>query len=133
MSITSIMTTRLITVTPNDTIETLHNIFKDQPIHHLLVVDGKKLVGIISDRDVLKNISPFVNTTAEEPKDRFTLNRKASQIMNTNVVTVKESTAIIESARVLLDNKVSLLPVMTRNNELAGVLSWKDVMKFICK
>lgn len=131
MALTDLMTKNLITVEPEDSIEQLYNIFNSTPIHHILVVEGSKLLGIVSDRDVLKSVSPFVNTKAEEPKDRFTLNRKARQIMNASPITINETDSIILAAKTLLDNKVSLLPVVDENQIIKGVLSWKGVMKHI--
>lgn len=131
MSIKNIMTTKLVTVSPDEKVGELHQILRSLPIHHLLVVDHDELVGIISDRDVLKNISPYVNTSAEAAKDRFTFEREARKIMQTNVITCLPSITIREAAKMFLAHNVSLLPVTTADNELVGVLSWKDVLRYL--
>lgn len=131
MSIKKMMTTRLITVSPTDTVGRLSEIFAKLPIHHVLVVEADKLIGVVSDRDVLKNISPFVNTKAEEAKDTFTLSRQAKQIMSKKPVTIRVDRPVREAGKLMLEKKVSLLPVVDENEQLIGVLSWKDVMRFI--
>lgn len=125
------MTTRLITVAPGDTIGKMNEMFTKLPIHHILVVENEKLVGIVSDRDVLRNVSPFVNTKAEEPKDSFTLTRQAHQIMNKHPATIRVDRPVREAGKLMLEKKVSLLPVVDDAEQLIGVLSWKDVMRFI--
>ncbi|MBU2984112.1 CBS domain-containing protein [Saccharophagus degradans] len=131
MSIKRMMTTRLITVSPTDTVGRLSEIFAKLPIHHVLVVEADKLIGVVSDRDVLRNISPFVNTKAEEAKDTFTLTRQAKQIMSKKPVTIRVDRPVREAGKLMLEKKVSLLPVVDENEQLIGVLSWKDVMRFI--
>lgn len=131
MSIKKMMTTRLITAAPTDTVGRLSKIFATLPIHHVLVVEADKLIGVVSDRDVLRNISPFVNTKAEEAKDTFTLSRQAKQIMSKKPVTIRVDRPVREAGKLMLEKKVSLLPVVDENEQLIGVLSWKDVMRFI--
>lgn len=132
MSIAKVMTTRLISVKATDTVGRMFEILEKLPIHHLLVVEDGHLLGVVSDRDVLRNISPFANTKAEEAKDRFTLQRQAKQIMNKNPATVKVNQGIREAAAIMLERNATLLPVLDEDGDLLiGVLSWKDVMRFI--
>lgn len=131
MAIAKIMTRNLITVSPDDTIEKMEKILNKLPIHHLLVVENNQLLGVVSDRDVLKVLSPYLNTKVQTEKDLFTLTRKAHQIMSRELITIRPSATIQEAARCLIDNNVSLLPVTNEEGEPVGVLSWKDVMRFI--
>lgn len=131
MSIAKIMSTRLITVVRNDSVGRMYEIFQKLPIHHILVVEDGHLYGLVADRDVLRCVSPFINTKAEEAKDRFTLTRQAHQIMNSNPVTIEVNQGIREAAALMLEHKVGLLPVTNSDDLLIGVLSWKDVLRFI--
>lgn len=129
MPVADIMTRKLITVAPELSIGEIQPMFKRYGIHHLLVVEDTVLVGVISDRDVLRNISPFVNTTAADKKDEFTLTRKAHQIMTTELVTVDSKSGIRDACETLLKGGVSLLPVVDQG-KLVGVLSWKDILRY---
>lgn len=131
MAVVDIMTKKLITVTPDTSVKKMQEIFDKYPIHHLLVLDKDKLVGIIDDRDILRVTSPYLNTKFESDKDLFTLTRKAHQLMETNPATIKPSASIQEAARSLIENNVNLLPVTDGKKKAIGVLSWKDVMRFI--
>ncbi len=131
MSIANIMSSKLITVSPTTTVEVMQTLLDANPIHHLLVVDDGKLVGVVSDRDILKVISPYLKTQLETNKDLFTLTRTAKQLMAQNLVTISPKASIRAAARCLVENKVSLLPVVNDEGEAIGVVSWKDVLRFI--
>ncbi len=88
-------------------------------------------MGVISDRDILRIISPYINTKVETEKDLFTLTRTASQLMTKKPITISPQASIRDAAKSLLDNKVSLLPVVNDDGNAIGVLSWKDVMRYI--
>jgi FOG: CBS domain len=62
MSIAKIMSTRVVSVHMDDSLQSLRELFAATGFHHLVVVHDNKLQGIISDRDLMKSISPFVDT-----------------------------------------------------------------------
>ncbi len=126
-----IMTTRVVTIEMDDSLEVVRDLFKKVRFHHLLVVDNQKLVGIISDRDMLKAVSPFVGTMSETTRDRATLNKRAHQIMSHHPVTVRSSCSLQEAAQLMLARGVSCLPVTTMNGEVLGIVTWKDVLRAI--
>ena len=126
-----IMTIRVVTIEMDDSLEVVRDIFKKVRFHHLLVVDNEKLVGIISDRDMLKAVSPFVGTLSETTRDRATLNKRAHQIMTHHPVTVRSSCSLQEAAELMLARGVSCLPITTIGGEVLGVVTWKDVLRAI--
>ena len=126
-----IMTTRVVTIEMDDSLEMVRDIFKKVRFHHLLVVDNDRLVGIISDRDMLKAVSPFVGTMSETTRDRATLNKRAHQIMLHHPVTVRSSCSLQEAAELMLARGVSCLPITTVGGEVLGIVTWKDVLRAI--
>jgi acetoin utilization protein AcuB len=128
MKVESIITGEAFVVRMDDTIGTIHEILKRAEFHHLLVVKGRKLVGIISDRDTLKSISPFIGKLSEHSRDVSILDRKVHQIMTRKVITVEKSTSIETAANLLLDNNISCLPVTSTDGEIEGVVTWKDIL-----
>ena len=128
MKVESIITSEAFVVRMDDTIGTIHEILKRAEFHHLLVVKGRKLVGIISDRDTLKIISPFIGKFSEHSRDVSILDRKVHQIMTRKVITVEKSTSIETAANLLLDNNISCLPVTSTAGEIEGVVTWKDIL-----
>ena len=74
MRVNQIMTENPICAQDDMPIHTLFSLFKQHNIHHLPIINTHdELVGIISDRDVSKHTSPFVNTPKERVQDKKTL------------------------------------------------------------
>jgi acetoin utilization protein AcuB len=126
-----IMTKRLVTVGMDDTLGFVRMLFEAHRFHHLLVLEGRKLVGIISDRDLLKALSPRLGTPNETERDRATLNRHAHQIMSRRPVTVPRDWSVEAAARRMLESKVSSLPVVASASDdvLVGLVTWKDLLR----
>lgn len=130
MSVASIMTRKVVTVEMDDTLLTIRMIFQHVKIHHLVVVENHKLVGIISDRDFLKAASPFVGKRIETTRDIDTLKKRAHQIMTRNPVTVYAETSIENAADLLLKKNISCLPVISSQGDVVGIVTWKDILQF---
>jgi acetoin utilization protein AcuB len=128
MQVETIMTSRVVTVEMDDRLSVIKDIFEQAKFRHLLVIEEGKLIGIISDRDLLQALSPYLDSAAEQSRDTETLNRRAHQIMTRDPVTVSSHQTLAYAARLMLDKKVSCLPVLDQG-QLVGVLSWKDLLK----
>ncbi|HEY9052782.1 MAG TPA: CBS domain-containing protein [Gammaproteobacteria bacterium] len=131
MKIEDIMSTNLVTVGMDDTLKTVKEVFDNTHFHHILVVESDTLLGIISDRDVLKSISPYVGTPAETSRDIATLNKRAHQIMTRKLVTISAHVDIKEAIRIFTTHKISCIPVIIGANKPVGIISWRDVIKAI--
>ena len=130
MIISEIMTTEVTTVDMDDTLRTVGQIFRAKKFHHLLVVKDKKLIGVISDRDFIKALSPFIHSLSEREQDRSTLNTKAHKIMSRTLITVTKTTLVEEASKLLLKYNISCLPVVSENGEIEGIVTWKDFLKW---
>ena len=125
----AIMTSRVVTIEMDDSLEVIQSVFRRVKFHHLVVVDEGKIVGIISDRDFFKAISPFVNTLSETNRDRATLEKRAHQIMSHYPTTVRKSCPIEKAANMMLERGLSCLPVTNNEGIVEGILTWKDLVK----
>ncbi len=133
MNVASIMTRKVFTVDMDDSLKTVRNIFKHVEFHHILVDDGKKLVGVISDRDLLKALSPFLDTPSENRRDIIALNKRVHQIMSRILITVDSETSIEKANNLLLENDISCLPVISHQGSVEGIVTWQDILKFYLK
>ena len=123
------MTSRVVTIEMDDSLQVIQDVFRKVKFHHLIVVDEGKIVGIISDRDFFKAISPFVNTLSETNRDRATLDKRAHQIMSHYPLTVLKSCPIEKAAKMMLERGVSCLPITNADHMVEGILTWKDLFK----
>lgn len=131
MSIAQIMTTRVVSVHMDDSLQSLRALFEATGFHHLVVVQDNVMKGIISDRDLLKAVSPFVDTISERMLDRATLDKKAHQIMTRNVITLTQKDSIYTAIALFNDNKISCIPIINEEAHPIGIVSWRDVMRFM--
>jgi acetoin utilization protein AcuB len=122
------MHTDLITVAPETTLVEAKAIIEEKSIDHLLVVNkDKKLVGLVSDRD-LKQYWASPATSLSTHELNYLLEKVVvSMIMVKTVVTVPTSTTIERAALIMQQNRISSLPVM-ENDELVGIITSTDVM-----
>jgi len=128
--LSAVMTTRLVTVEVDDSLEIVKQIFDSVKFHHLLVVDsGKKLCGVISDRDLLRALSPYIGTASENARDTATLKRRVHQIMTRQPVTLPPEATLADAVKVFLEHRVSCIPVVGPGFKAVGILSWRDVLK----
>jgi len=130
MPIQDIMTTNLVVVTMDTDVDQLQTYFDNLKIHHLIVAQDKVLQGIISDRDVLRCISPYAGTAAEIERDTRTLRKRAHQIMTRKPFTVGKNDSIKKAARIIIEKNVGCLPVVDENNRLLGIVTWRDVFSY---
>lgn len=125
MKVEQVMTTRLVTVEMDDRIPTLKEIFDHAPFHHLLVVEEGVLQGIISERDLLRVLSPYVGTESESSRDVETTQRRAHQVMSRSPITISPNESIKEALALMLSHDIGCLPVIDEG-VLAGVFTIND-------
>jgi acetoin utilization protein AcuB len=128
MTVDGIMSREVVTVSPDAALMDIRKRLEEGGFRHMVVVEDEKLCGVISDRDVLKAISPFLDTYSEEHRDVKTLSQPASEIMESNPITVTPGTSIEDASRTLLDNRVGSLPVV-EGGDLVGIVTGKDMLE----
>ncbi len=130
MLVESIMSENVHCVLPEVTLADLRKIFKQVPYHHLLVAQDGILLGIISDRDVLRMLSPFIDTDSATEQDQSLLSMLAQDIMSTTLITVQKDTLVDTAAILLMEHNISCLPIVSKGNSIEGILTWKDMLNF---
>jgi acetoin utilization protein AcuB len=86
-------------------------------------------VGIVSDRNVLKDISPYADTVGADNQALNTLVKKAHQIMTRKVITVSPEYTLEEAATTMLENEFSCLPVLERSGAIVGMVTKTDILR----
>jgi acetoin utilization protein AcuB len=128
--VSEIMTAKIVTVEMDDRLEVVKEIFDTLHFHHLLVLDEhKKLSGIVSDRDLLRALSPYVGSAAETARDAATLNKRVHQIMTRQPVTLRPQATIADAVNLLLAHPISCVPIVDEEFRPVGILSWRDLLR----
>ncbi|HEY8036232.1 MAG TPA: CBS domain-containing protein [Methylobacter sp.] len=131
MIVADIMTADPVTVNMDTELLVIKEIFDHVYFHHLLVENesDKTFVGVISDRDLLSAVSPYIHTAAETFRDKETLTKRAHQIMSRQIDTVTPATDCNIAVQKMLDADISCLPVVSDDNIILGIVTWKDFLR----
>ncbi len=128
MFVRDYMTRNPITVTPDTTFPQAIKAIRNNKIRHLPVVEGNKLVGIIVENDLLSN-QPSKATTLSVFEIYSLLNSlQVNQMMSKPVITVEGDCPIEEAARIMVEKKISCLPVMA-GSDLVGIITETDIFR----
>ena len=127
--VSKIMTAQPITVNETNKVSDVAQIFKERSIHHIPVVSGSKLIGMISKTD-MERISFVTGTQDEKANTQIYDALSIDQVMTKNVVVVNSNTSIKEVAQILAKNEFHALPVVD-NGELVGIVTTTDLMQYM--
>jgi CBS domain-containing protein len=121
------MTADITTCTPDDEIDNVWRQMQEKCLHALLVIKEDKLIGIVTEKDLLESGAVF--PAFESKKGRFKSHSKIFSVMHMPVTTLKEATSLREAARLMLEKNFGRLPVVDEKGKILGIVDRKDVVK----
>lgn len=113
------MTRNVITAGPNDKLSVARDIFMRDRVHHLPIVDGRKLVGILTTYDLFKFQGHNGNYDTAKIRD----------IMTTHLATLEPEDKVGSAAELFLENLFHAVPVV-KDGDLLGIVTSFDVLKY---
>ena len=123
------MSKPVITVTPVDDMQTAISLLEKHKIRCLPVLKNDRLVGIITDRD-LKRASASDATSLQVHELNYLLaHQKIKPLMRANPITIPFDGTLDEAAYLLMEHRISSLPVVAGSDELVGILTQTDILK----
>lgn len=127
MKVVDVMTKDPLTVTPTETIGQADELMNTNKIRQLPVVQGKDLIGIVTDRDIRSFLSGSLLETPEEREKA--LNSKISDIMTTEPITLSPEDDLEETVELLIEEKIGGIPVVEESEGLVGIVTYVDVLR----
>ncbi len=128
MTIRDIMTREVETAPPDETVLDARDRFRFGGFRHLPVVDGDRLLGVVSDRDVLHAAGPSLGPTEFDEDGGPGVDRTLREIMTRDLVTADPTMSVEEAADTMLRENVSALPVLDEGR-LVGIVTTADVLR----
>jgi len=127
MKVVDIMTRDPLTVTPVETIGQADELMNTNKIRQLPVVQGKDLVGIVTDRDIRSFLSGSLleGVTAREEA----LNTKVREIMTTEPMSVSSDDDLQDAVEIMIDEKIGGIPVVDEAEGLVGIVTYVDILR----
>ena len=118
--VADVMTGKVVTLSGHHTFREAVNLMNDRHFRHCVVVDNnRKVIGVISDRDILRAMARNPNSQS----------KSLDQIMTRNPITVKRSTKIIDAVSKLIAKRINCLPVIEEDGTICGIVTSTDLLK----
>jgi len=132
MNVRDLMTTSPITVGPETPVLDARQLMVDKRFRHVLIADGPKLLGIVTDRDIRLNL-PSPATSLSVWEINYLLARlTVASVMTKSLVTVSPRQDTREAALLMLDHKIGALPVVD-GGQLVGIITETDLLRAYVK
>lgn len=119
MRVQEVMTDNVRTVSPAMPAPQAWSLMKIDGIHHLVVMDGRRIVGVLSERDA-------GGRSGAGARD----GRTVEELMTKNVVTIKQDATVRQAANVMRGRTIGCLPV-TRGDRLVGIVTTSDLLTVV--
>ena len=124
-----VMKKKVVRISADDTLWIVKEIMDLASVRHIPVVDGGTLVGVVSQRDLLRaSLSNVMGISAEEQKI-FLEGVRISEVMSAPPRTIAPGEAIQAAARIMAEYKIGCLPVVD-GREIVGILTETDVLHY---
>jgi len=127
LAVKEIMSSKLLTLHPKDKLKRAKEIFHEYDIHHIPIVVMNKLVGIISQGDIL-----YLESIVSNSFDRFIQDKKieldtVEEVMTKNPTCMPGTTTISRILKTMLDQRINAIPII-ENEELIGLVTSQDLL-----
>ncbi|MBI1277431.1 MAG: CBS domain-containing protein [Anaerolineaceae bacterium] len=128
------MTSPVLTITPEAAISHAHSIMKENHIRRLPVVDQQdRLVGILTIGDV-REANPSDATTLSIWELNYLWSQlTVGKIMSHEVIVINPDKTIFEAAKLMLDHKISGIPVVDESGKMVGIITESDIFRMVVR
>jgi CBS domain-containing protein len=135
MKVKDAMTSGVLTVSPDDSLYSVIEFFLSKQISGAPVVKDGRIVGVISQSDVLKKtgLSDLIKLKVSDEKLEIIKNLKVSQVMNKEIFSVREEDDVGMAVKLMNEKDVNRLPVVNLHGSLVGILTRGDVLRVFSK
>jgi CBS domain-containing protein len=125
-----IMHTKVVTVSVTERLSTVEDIMTLGRVRHMPVVHGGRLVGVLSQRDLLRASLSELGSFGSATRRAFLHAIEIAQVMSTPPITVGPDATVRLAARLMADHRIGCLPVV-QDDELVGLLTETDVLCWV--
>ena len=125
-----IMGTQLVTISASDRLSTVEDIMTLGHVRHMPVVQAGQLVGVVSERDLLRASLSELSEHRNEERRAFMHMVEIERVMSTPPIVVEPEATIEEAALIMAEKKIGCLPVV-EDEALIGMLTETDILRSV--
>jgi CBS domain-containing membrane protein len=119
-----------VTMKPEDTLDLANDVISLGRIRHIPVVEDGRLVGLLSERDLMGTAATTIFGLKQRSKSALLKSVLVKDVMKRRVVTVKPDTSIKETARLMKEKKIGCVPVVNEGN-LVGLVTTTNILRYV--
>jgi CBS domain-containing protein len=128
--VTQIMMGSPVTLGPEDTLDLANDVISLGRIRHIPVVDAGRLVGLLSERDLMGAAASHVFGLKQKNKSALLKSVLIRDVMKKRVVTVAPETSIKDAAHLMADKKIGCVPVVS-DGAIVGLVTTTDILRYV--
>jgi CBS domain-containing protein len=125
-----IMETKLVTISASERLSMVEDIMTLGRVRHMPVVQGGRLVGVVSERDLLRASLSVLSEHRDAERRMFLHVVEISRVMSAPPIVIGPDATIREAALLMADRKIGCLPVV-EGDELIGLITETDVLRWV--
>lgn len=130
--ISHLMTRNVITVHHGDPISKVRALVREHSVHHIPVVNGDQLVGIIAWSDILRvSFGDAFNTDERTVDATLDHTLTLEQVMKKDPVTLPETGTVRDAAEILAKSEFHSLPIVSGSHKLVGMVTSTDLIRYL--
>ncbi len=129
-NISEIMTLNVVSISLDEKLDLVDEIMSNGDIRHMPVTKGGRVVGIVSQRDLLRSKLSTLIDFPEEDRKSLLETTDVEKVMTKSVKFADPNEPISHAATRMLEDKIGCLPVVNQDNELMGLITETDVMRY---
>jgi len=126
-----VMTRKIAILREEQNLELAERAMKNYAFRHLPVVEGDKLVGLVTERDLLRAAISTLDKAHDLLDDNLKRYYFVREVMTTDVVTVRPETPLLEAATIMAKGRLGCLPVTEQDGTLVGILTRSDIVGLV--
>lgn len=130
-TVSEVMTRDVYSIDENDQLANLLEAMKSLGVRHIPVTDGDHLVGLVTERDLLRISTSTLLPNYKESDAFLKKTFHVRDVMQTEVTSVQPETPLLEAGRILHRQRIGCLPIVDSNNVLLGILTEADFVNVV--
>ena len=127
--VSEVMQTEVATLTIHDRLDLADDVMRLGRVRHMPVLDGTKLMGIVSNRDLLAASLSRVLDFAATDRRTFLRSIEISEVMSHDLISAQRDATLREVAALMLRHRIGCVPVVKADGTLIGLVTETDLLK----
>jgi len=128
-AVSEIMKRQVVTIAAGDRLSTVEDIMTLGGVRHIPVVRGGRLIGVVTERDLLRTSLSQLNEYGADARRAFLGGIEIERVMSSPAVTIAASDSVEAAARIMAERKIGCLPVVDGADEFVGLVTETDLLR----